>query len=516
MSAKDEDVEGLVEILAPGLTKETRRAGSGDLPCLPCGVAVHYVSMLVDGGSIVDSSRRFMDAGFCFNLGGSGATHHESEIPVTRGLAKAVAGMLVGETALVTCGPEWAYGDVGVPFESGTGLRVPPGASMKYNVEVLRFLPYKKASSEMSLLDAMEAARAAKVLGDAAIKAGLQRGGKCGGADERASSGKVGGGGDDEGGAGSADGPGDESGDGDGSESRVNGGADEKSSRHTGGIGRNVSVAGGVNGTGGTGVVGSSGSDTADSKCVVADGANTASNVAASGDVGGNSSEDGGSNTKVALHRVKKQREEQHKRIEDAYRDAHQCLDVVQTLGKAEGITAADAVVEGIQMRVSCLSNFALWQLRRAGGAAESAVHDSGRALEILDELDRRGPAGLGEWVINARAKLLYRRGMAHQAMERPAPAKADLLRAAKMQPQDKTIRKALQRATQELKASNAAARGMYSHVLDKSAKSGKGLYGDKEDVQEKKPEPRGEEAWWRRARSAIAGMCGCGKAKAE
>jgi hypothetical protein len=508
LSAKDDDAEGLVEILAPGLTKETRRAGSGNLPCLPCGVAVHYVSMLVDGGSIVDSSRRFMDAGFCFNLGGSGATHHESEIPVTRGLAKAVAGMLVGETALVTCGPEWAYGDVGVPFESGTGLRVPPGASMKYNVEVLRFLPYKKASSEMSLSDAMEAARAAKVLGDAAIKAGLQRGGKGGGADERASSGKVGGAGDEEGGAGSTGGA--------GSETR-GGGADEKNSSNTSGIGRNASVAGGVDGAGGTDVDGSSGSGATDSKCdVAADDASAASNVAASADVGGDGSKDGGSNAKVALHRAKKQREEQHKRIEDAYRDAHQCLDVVQRLGKAGGPSATDAIVEGIQMRVSCLSNFALWQLRRSGGAAESAVHDSGRALEILDELERRGPAGLDEWVPNARAKLLYRRGMAHQAMERPGPAKADLLRAAKMQPQDKTIRKALQRATQELKVTNAAARGMYSNVLDKSAKSGKGLYGDKEDVPEKKPELRGEEAWWRRARGAIAEMCGCGKAKAE
>ena len=40
---------------------------------------------------------------------------------------------------MVTVAPEYAYGEVGVPVQSNTGMNVPPNSTIQYSVELIRF-----------------------------------------------------------------------------------------------------------------------------------------------------------------------------------------------------------------------------------------------------------------------------------------------------------------------------------------------------------------------------------------
>ena len=126
------------EELAPstddgGLLKEVYVEGSGELPESGFEVTAHYTGRLLDG-SVFDSS---VERGtpFKFTLGTGG---------VIKGWDQGFATMRKGEKAFLTCGPGYAYGARGSP------PKIPAGATLRFEVELLNFGPKKKESWEMS------------------------------------------------------------------------------------------------------------------------------------------------------------------------------------------------------------------------------------------------------------------------------------------------------------------------------------------------------------------------------
>ncbi|KAL1473605.1 hypothetical protein MTO96_021897 [Rhipicephalus appendiculatus] len=101
------------EILTPGTGEET--PGDG------CSVSVHYTGKLVDGTEF-DSSR--LRGKFDFNLG-TGSVIKAWEIGIKT--------MKKGEVAILTCAPDYAYGDKGSP------PKIPPNATLIFEVELLEW-----------------------------------------------------------------------------------------------------------------------------------------------------------------------------------------------------------------------------------------------------------------------------------------------------------------------------------------------------------------------------------------
>lgn len=107
-----------------GVLKEILNEGQGtETPPNGCKVKVHYTGTLLDGTQF-DSSR---DRGqpFEFDLG-KGSVIKAWDI--------GVATMKKGERAMLTCAAEYAYG------ESGSPPTIPPGATLKFDVEVISWI----------------------------------------------------------------------------------------------------------------------------------------------------------------------------------------------------------------------------------------------------------------------------------------------------------------------------------------------------------------------------------------
>ena len=113
-----------------GVTKKILRSGSGPKPPRGADVNVHYVGRLLDN-TVFDSSR---DRGtpFSFKLG---------EGHVIKGWDTGVATMRKGELALLTCKPEYAYGD----REQG---KIPSNSTLAFEVELLSFVDEKDLSPD--------------------------------------------------------------------------------------------------------------------------------------------------------------------------------------------------------------------------------------------------------------------------------------------------------------------------------------------------------------------------------
>ena len=102
-----------IEVIAPG---------NGERPPVGSRVSVHYTGKLTNGTKF-DSS---LDRGspFTFTLG---------QGQVIRGWDEGVAQMSIGEKAVLTCSPDYAYGSRGYP-----GV-IPPNATLVFEVELLGF-----------------------------------------------------------------------------------------------------------------------------------------------------------------------------------------------------------------------------------------------------------------------------------------------------------------------------------------------------------------------------------------
>jgi FKBP-type peptidyl-prolyl cis-trans isomerase len=104
-----------------GVTVDTIKPGDGKtFPKKGQTVSVHYIGTLLNGNKF-DSSR---DRGkpFKFKIG---------EGQVIKGWDEGVAQMSVGQTAKLTCSPDYAYGS------AGAGSVIPPNATLQFEVELL-------------------------------------------------------------------------------------------------------------------------------------------------------------------------------------------------------------------------------------------------------------------------------------------------------------------------------------------------------------------------------------------
>lgn len=108
--------------LPSGLIYKTLTAGSGGSPKATDKVRVHYEGKLTDGNVFDSSIQRGQPAEFALN----------GVIPCwTEGVQR----MKVGEKARLVCPSEIAYGD------NGSGSRIPGGATLVFEVELLAINP---------------------------------------------------------------------------------------------------------------------------------------------------------------------------------------------------------------------------------------------------------------------------------------------------------------------------------------------------------------------------------------
>ncbi|KDO20890.1 hypothetical protein SPRG_14121 [Saprolegnia parasitica CBS 223.65] len=146
----------IVELTADGgVKKEILKEGSGEFAPAGYEIRAHYTGTLLDGSKF-DSSR---DRGqvFTFVLGKGN---------VIKAWDLAFASMKVGERAMLTCAPEYAYG------ASGSPPKIPANATLQFDVELLGFAPKKKDMWEMSVVEKLAEAEALKAEGTALFKAG--------------------------------------------------------------------------------------------------------------------------------------------------------------------------------------------------------------------------------------------------------------------------------------------------------------------------------------------------------
>lgn len=108
--------------LDSGLVIRTLTEGTGVSPKATDRVKVHYKGTLRDGKEFDSSTSRGEPATFPLNR-------------VVRCWTEGVQQMKVGEKAKLTCPAELGYGERGVPG------RIPPGASLAFEVELLEILP---------------------------------------------------------------------------------------------------------------------------------------------------------------------------------------------------------------------------------------------------------------------------------------------------------------------------------------------------------------------------------------
>eukprot|EP00457_Paulinella_chromatophora_P005367 gb/GEZN01005384.1/.p1 GENE.gb/GEZN01005384.1/~~gb/GEZN01005384.1/.p1 ORF type:complete len:537 (+),score=160.65 gb/GEZN01005384.1/:100-1710(+) len=109
-----------IELEGGGIKKVILTEGTGDaFPSPGSSVDVHYVGTLMDGTKF-DSSRDRSDT-FKFTIGKG---------QVIKGWDIGVATMKKGEKAMLTCKPEYAYG------EGGSPPTIPPNATLQFEVEL--------------------------------------------------------------------------------------------------------------------------------------------------------------------------------------------------------------------------------------------------------------------------------------------------------------------------------------------------------------------------------------------
>ncbi|KAG3023971.1 hypothetical protein PC121_g7149 [Phytophthora cactorum] len=137
-----------------GVLKETYVEGSGEFPPAGDEIRAHYTGTLLDGTKF-DSSRD-RNSEFKFVLGKGN---------VIKAWDLAFASMKVGEKAVLTCKPEYAYG------ASGSPPKIPANATLKFDVELLGFSPKAKEMWEMDTEEKIAEATKLKAKGTEQFKA---------------------------------------------------------------------------------------------------------------------------------------------------------------------------------------------------------------------------------------------------------------------------------------------------------------------------------------------------------
>ncbi|KAL0273021.1 UNVERIFIED_CONTAM: hypothetical protein PYX00_005798 [Menopon gallinae] len=107
-----------------GVLKEIIKEGEGDaVPAAGCNVFVHYEGKLTDG-TVFDSSKSYAQP-FEFTLGREN---------VIKAWDIAIATMKKGEVAILTCKPDYAYGDVEVK-------NIPKNSTLIFEVTLIDWIP---------------------------------------------------------------------------------------------------------------------------------------------------------------------------------------------------------------------------------------------------------------------------------------------------------------------------------------------------------------------------------------
>jgi peptidylprolyl isomerase len=139
--------------LISGLLKKIIKEGEGEFPNAGDEVRAHYTGTLQDR-SVFDSSRT-RGKEFKFTLGQGN---------VIKGWDQGFASMRKGEQAILRCRADYAYGD------SGAGDKIPAGATLDFDVELLGFGPKKKEKWQMSRDEKIAEATKLKEAGTVAFK----------------------------------------------------------------------------------------------------------------------------------------------------------------------------------------------------------------------------------------------------------------------------------------------------------------------------------------------------------
>jgi len=113
---------GATTTAASGLVYQVVKEGTGPSPQASDVVRVHYRGTLMDGKEFDSSYSRGKPAEFPLNR-------------VIKCWTEGVQRMKVGGSAKLTCPPAIAYGD------RGAGGVIPPGATLKFEIELLGILP---------------------------------------------------------------------------------------------------------------------------------------------------------------------------------------------------------------------------------------------------------------------------------------------------------------------------------------------------------------------------------------
>ena len=117
---KDKSKDGNVDISGDGgITKQILKEGDGQVVPLGAYVTVHYTGKLEDG-SVFDSSKS-RNKPFSFVVGGG---------QVIKGWDQGVKTMTKGESCIMTCKSDYAYGSRGVSV-------IPPNATLIFEIDLL-------------------------------------------------------------------------------------------------------------------------------------------------------------------------------------------------------------------------------------------------------------------------------------------------------------------------------------------------------------------------------------------
>lgn len=138
-----------------GVLKEIIKIGEGEYPENSNQIHAHYVGKLMDG-TVFDSSRD-RNKEFTFKLGTGN---------VIKAWDIAFSTMQKGEQAILTCQAEYAYG------ESGSPPKIPPNATLQFEVELIDFKESEKEKWELTCKERMEKAVLLKAKGTEEFKAG--------------------------------------------------------------------------------------------------------------------------------------------------------------------------------------------------------------------------------------------------------------------------------------------------------------------------------------------------------